>query len=813
MAQEKDRLGIAYERFFAELTVSPPSENAAEFRYNLQETARNRLTGGQLNLQLCLKAGEVLETAKKQIVLGSERVELGPDDIGGWIRHHGWTLHVDPSSRLTWPVYPFNPYRDGPETSLAHAVGALSTPLKVKDDPGSQFRAQDIAFRLEISKDQGRRTASENEPKELPYDRPIKKYLAEQAREVERELLPGIHNGAEFDKVRPAYREKYLYMLGLSPMPERTPLHATVTGKLDRAGYTVEKLHFQSSPGLYVTANLYLPKNRQGRTPTILYLCGHASQMKRDGNKAAPECQSHAIWFATHGYVALVLDTLELGEIAAMHRGTLKHNRWWWHSAGYTPAGVECWNAIRAIDYLVSRPEVDPERIGATGISGGGAVSFWIAAADERVKAVAPVSGMGDVTFYAGEGGMGVHCDCITCYNQARWNGATIAALIAPRPLMFVNSDNDVYFPMAPNERLQNRLERIYSLFGASDVVESILSMGGHGYRTDIRRAVYGFFNRHLKLDARRVEDPDAHVTGRGAFPIKPSDLRVFPTDADLPTDQLNTRIDEVFVARGKTGLPTPETFESWRSDLLARLKNVTFGAWPSGPPRTQVPSFGERPSEGTESTEDGIDVAWRWLPGKDAAAAPLMIVLNPSDDPGKLPAWASKLAGQGSVLVLCPRGVGPVAWTRGEFPNTIERSFPLLGATSDSGRVWDVAVVARRHKLGSTHWRVAGEGQAGLIGAYAALFEPNIGEILLVNPPSSHQPRNPNQPYGPPLLNVLRVLDVPEALGCLAPRRLVFLDAEDKAFDKTAALYRLAGASEHLSRTHSRHASLNSGH
>src|SRR5262249_5993881 len=241
----------------------------------------------------------------------------------------------------------------------------------------------------------------------------------------------------------------------------------------------VEKLHFQSRPGLYVTANLYLPRAARGRSPAILYLCGHASQMKRHGNKADANCQSHAIWFATHGYVALVLDTLELGEIAAIHRGTLQHNRWWWYSAGYTPAGVECWNAVRAIDYLLSRPEVDPERIGATGISGGGVVTFWVAAADKRVKAAAPVSGMGDLLFYAGEDGVGRHCDCMLFYNRARWNWTTIAALVCPRPLLFVNSDNDIYFPMGANERVSNRLARFYALFGAGDLVQSVGSRGG----------------------------------------------------------------------------------------------------------------------------------------------------------------------------------------------------------------------------------------------------------------------------------------------------------------------------------------------
>jgi dienelactone hydrolase len=125
------------------------------------------------------------------------------------------------------------------------------------------------------------------------------------------------------------------------------------------------------------------PDPANGRYPTILYQVGHYNQHRRDGNKAAPDCLQQGIWFATHGYTALVMDTVELGEIAGLHRGLLSGGRWWWHSTGYTPAGVETWNAIRAIDYLVSRPEVDADRIGATGISGGGIGTFWIAAADE----------------------------------------------------------------------------------------------------------------------------------------------------------------------------------------------------------------------------------------------------------------------------------------------------------------------------------------------------------------------------------------------------------------------------------------------
>jgi dienelactone hydrolase len=158
----------------------------------------------------------------------------------------------------------------------------------------------------------------------------------------------------------------------------------------------------------------------------VLYVCGHSGR-GRDGNKTA--FQHHGMWFATHGYACLLIDTLQLGEIAAIHHGTYRFNRWWWQACGYTPAAVECWNGIRAIDYLQSRLEVDGERIAVTGISGGGAATFWIAAADERVKVAVPVSGMSDLEDYVGEKVVNGHCDCMFLINTFQWPWTHIAAL------------------------------------------------------------------------------------------------------------------------------------------------------------------------------------------------------------------------------------------------------------------------------------------------------------------------------------------------------------------------------------------------
>ncbi len=635
-----------------------------------------------------------------------------------------------------------------------------------------------------------------------PQDKSIRLYLGAQAAELEREFFPQIKTKEDFEQIRPALKQQYLEMQGLWPLPERTPLNAKTTGTIsDKPDYTVEMVQFQSKPGLYVTANLYLPKPLNGKYPTILYQCGHSNE-HRDGNKTAS--QDWGIWFAKHGYVALLTDSLELGEIASHHHGTYRENRWWWHSLGYTPAGVECWNAIRALDYLGTRPEVDAERIGATGISGGGSATMWISAADERIKASAPTSGMADLQFYVAEDGVDGHCDCMFVYNPARWNWTQIPSLICPRPLLFVNSDKDTIFPMSANNRVINRLSWLYARYGAGDRVEAAVSVGGHGYRDDIRREVFEFFNHYLKNDGAPVTDPNAGLAtvkgDKGTHFIDHAALRVFKTDADIPADAINVDADRHFIQLAKVEVPAPENFEKWRAGLLEHLREMTFNAWPKSTPKPTGFVFGTDMKHGEEQTEAGVKIAWQWLPGKGAAKTPWLIILNTNEDPKTLPAWATDLIGDASALLLSPRGTGALSWTKKNPPNTVERSMALLGATADGGRIWDAMTLLRFHPE-IAKWHAAGTGQAGILAAYAALYEPSIEAVTAVDPPPSHMPADADSPYGSPLLNVLRVLDIPEAFGCLAPRELHLKNAPGAAFEKTAAIYKAAGAADKFKR------------
>ena len=332
-------------------------------------------------------------------------------------------------------------------------------------------------------------------------DEAIHKYLAAQVKKLSTRFMDGAKTKAEWEAKRPRLKREFLDMMGLWPLPEKTPLKATVTGTLERGNVVIEKLHYQSKPGLYVTANLYRPKasrRKREKLPAILYVCGHSNR-GRDGNKTA--FQDHGLWFASNGYVCLIVDTLQLGEVAGKHHGTYSLGRWWWHDRGYTPAGVECWNGIRGIDYLCSRPDVDPESIGVTGISGGGATTVWMAAADDRVKVAVPVSGMSDLESYVTDQVINGHCDCMFFNNTYQWEWTTILALFAPKPLLFANSDSDTIFPMDGNRRIIERLRKCYAMLGKKENFDEYVSKGGHAYRPDLRIAIFRFFNKHLKND------------------------------------------------------------------------------------------------------------------------------------------------------------------------------------------------------------------------------------------------------------------------------------------------------------------------
>lgn len=654
-----------------------------------------------------------------------------------------------------------------------------------------------------------------------PGDVMIEKYLAAETDKLAAKYLDGAKTIAEWKAKRPRLYQEYMDMLGLWPMPEKSPLKATTTGEVEAHGVIVEMLHFQSKPGLYVTANVYRPKGdasaKRKQYPAIVYVCGHSSK-GRDGVKTA--FQDHGFWFANNGYVCIILDTLQLGEIPGVHHGTYgrpwghlsawgekdaekmkNHNRFWWHSIGYSPAAVECWNGIRAIDYLCTRPDVDPDKIGVTGISGGGAATFWITAADDRVKVAVPVSGMADLEYYVKQKGVNSHCDCMFLHNTYQWDWTTIAALVAPRPMLFANSNKDPIFPMDANRRIINKMYKVYDMYNMEQNIDECVSVGGHDYRPDLRIAIFQFFNRHLKRDTKSKVEDSAKYT-----PLKGRDLRVFPEDKDLPKDAINHRIDETFIPPAKVALLEKGKFDEWKKGMIAKLREKSFRPLAI---QTTKAKFVEQNIMSIVATEPQILVLQGFMAEQDEklfkSKKRMIYLAVPEDDGGPekfkvmKPFFADRFSG-----IIYSRGKGPAKslysdlnWTPQSPPNYVDRAHALLGHTPDTGRVRDVGATIKlltEDKELRHEWSVMGRGQAGILAAYAALFEPSIKEVVVIDPPKSHK-------EGPHFLNVLRVLDIPEALGLLAPTPLTIVGGLDPAFDRTAEIYRLAGATDKLTR------------
>ena len=350
-----------------------------------------------------------------------------------------------------------------------------------------------------------------------PGDKLIAEYFALQTQQLTDGCLAEIKTAEDWQDARGKYREQLFEMLGIPSRRQRTGLEARVTGSQDHDGVVVENVVFQSLPGLYVTANFYRPADDPEKPlPAILYVCGHSRQKAGGisfGNKTA--YHHHGMWFAKHGYVCLTIDTIQLGEIEGLHHGTYREGRWWWNARGYSPAGVEAWNGIRALDYLQSRAEADGERIGMTGRSGGGAYTWWVSALDERVKVAVPVAGIASLKNHVVDGTVEGHCDCMFHVNTYRWDFPAIAALVAPRPLLIANTDKDRIFPLDGVVDVYNKTRRIYRLLGAENHIGLAIAEGPHKDTQPLRTEAFHWFERHLK--GARADGRDRYGGTEGA--------------------------------------------------------------------------------------------------------------------------------------------------------------------------------------------------------------------------------------------------------------------------------------------------------
>ena len=280
--------------------------------------------------------------------------------------------------------------------------------------------------------------------------------------------FPEIQSKAEWQQRAQAIREQVLVSCGLWPLPEKTPLHAKVFGRVERDGYSVEKVYFQSYPGFYVGGNLYRPLGQgKGPFPGVLNPHGHwnAGRLADEKSGSIP---ARCINFARQGMVAFSWDMVGYNDTQFAHADgapgykTHRHfandltNQLW----GISQMGLQTWNSIRALDFLESLPDVDAKRMACTGESGGGTQTFMLGAIEDRLAVQAPIV----MVSHSMQGG----CSCENVAGlRVNYSNMEIAAAAVPRPQIIVGATGD--WTRTTMELEGPALAKIYSLYGEAD--------------------------------------------------------------------------------------------------------------------------------------------------------------------------------------------------------------------------------------------------------------------------------------------------------------------------------------------------------
>ena len=334
------------------------------------------------------------------------------------------------------------------------------------------------------------------------FPRMVQEYFVKHVRQIEeqanqrRAILKTKAHGERYVR---EVREKI--QLSFGPWPEKTPLKPRITGIVERDVYKIEKVIFESRPGFLVTANLYVPKGRKFPLPGVVGTCGHSKN-----GKAARTFQSFAQGLARQGYVVLLYDPIGQGERLQYPDDSLKskigvgvpehlHAGNQQFLVGEFLGTWRAWDGIRALDYLLTRPEVDPKEIGVTGNSGGGTMTTWLCGVENRWSMAAPSC---FVTTFRRNMENELSSDTEQCPPLALALGldhSDFLAAMAPKPVIILAKEKD-FFDVRGSEEAFQELRHLYKLLGAEENVQLFIGPTYHGYTQENREAMYRWFNR-----------------------------------------------------------------------------------------------------------------------------------------------------------------------------------------------------------------------------------------------------------------------------------------------------------------------------
>ena len=563
--------------------------------------------------------------------------------------------------------------------------------------------------------------------------------IAQRQLQARQRVIDQIRTVAEAERRKIEVRAKLLELLGGLPDYDG-PLNAKVTGEIKADGYTIEKVVFQSLPNFYVTADLYRP-NKPGRYPAILFQSGHTQEGK-------PEPQRAAANLALKGFVVLAPDPIGQGEREQSYDAQLSGALGGWSVPEHIQAGAQSiligesaarffiWDAKRGIDYLVSRPDVDPARLGAAGCSGGGALTTFIGAMDPRLKAVIPACYPNSYQLLFA----GPDPDTEMSFPSFLVSGLDVADYVevtAPTPWLIQETEED-YFTPAGARMVYEEARHWYSIYGAEDKIGFFVGPGPHGTPLVSREAVYQWMIRWLKDGQGDFHEQPVHLYNN-------FDLLVTPTGHvdDIPgSRKVYQLILDDFHAKMRPGT-VPE--------LQAELRRLGIPS-DGGSPETALLDESNTPEYRRQhikfATEPGVEIEGTlYVPSSSTGRKPTVLLVadsGPYFQAATTESLASRMAKKGRVvLTLDPRdspGENTHApfvgnWITNSRANQIGLNLPAMRA-HDILRGIDL--LAARSDVDPASIHAAARGVKGIWLLLAAAADPRIGKVWLDRTPYS---------------------------------------------------------------------------
>ncbi|MFN5198069.1 MAG: alpha/beta hydrolase family protein [Planctomyces sp.] len=399
---------------------------------------------------------------------------------------------------------------------------------------------------------------------QAPAEKPFLSFVRQTAAELRKQDAPPADLAA-WQAQRTLLRQQLELAWGGFPQ-QHAPLEARILETLDRPDYRIEKIVFQTLPGVFMTASAWVPKI-SGKLPAVLCVHGHWAGAKQD-----PHVQARCAGLARLGFFVLAVDAFGAGERAIGEQLGEYHGEMTAATLfpiGRPLSGIQVYENGRAVDYLCSRPEVDPQRIGITGASGGGNQSMYAGAWDERFKAVAPVCSVGTYQAYLGA----ACCMCeVVPGALAMTEESRILALTAPRALLIISATQDAFqFSVGEAAKSISAARPVFSLYNLPDLPRHTVVESPHDYNQPMREAMYGFMTQHLKGQGTGQPIPEPPISLE-----EPEALRCYP-GTTRPDDWLTLPQFAAREARGllqsRKPLPPPE--------LRQRLERLLGGTEP----------------------------------------------------------------------------------------------------------------------------------------------------------------------------------------------------------------------------------------